>query len=128
MNTLLTTKVIAWSAIVMTMTGCPSKDPPSSHTAERAPAAEASMSSPTSSAASAAAASGEIVLHVDGLTCEGCAWQIRDTLEKVDGIRDVRTTVADKRVVVTYDSDRTSTTAVRQALDEVGYESVEINE
>jgi copper chaperone CopZ len=68
----------------------------------------------------------EVVLHVDGLTCEGCAWQIREALQKVDGIETVKTTVVNKRVVVTYDPARTGSARAMQALEQIGYKSIEV--
>lgn len=64
------------------------------------------------------AISRELVLYVEGLTCEGCAWQIRETLQKVDGIADIRTTVANKRVVVTYDPRRATSATASRTLEE----------
>jgi len=124
MNAFLSRRTIAWSTIVIAMTGCPSTETAPSRANQSVPASASPSSPPTNPAT----ASGDLVLHVDGLTCEGCAWQIRDTLERVDGVQDVRTTVANKRVVVTYDSKRTSAPAVRGALKDVGYDSVEISE
>jgi len=120
---LIARPVVALGVLAIVVTGCPSADPPASRARQHAPAPESS----TSPLMSTASVSSEVVLRVDGLTCEGCAWQIRDTLDKVDGVAEVRTTVADKRVVVTYDGDRINAEAVRQALKEVGYESVEIS-
>lgn len=67
----------------------------------------------------------QLTLHVEALTCEGCAWQIRDTLHKVDGIQDV-TATASKRVVVTYDARLVTAAAAIEALEQVGYKSLVI--
>lgn len=67
---------------------------------------------------------GQLVLRVEGLTCEGCAWQIGDVLGKIDGVKHVKSTVADKRVVVTYDPSKIRADAIRKHLDQVGYTSV----
>lgn len=65
----------------------------------------------------------QLTLHVEDLTCEGCAWQIRDTLEKVAGVSKVETTVADKKVVVSFEPGRISADAIVGELAKVGYES-----
>ena len=74
------------------------------------------------------ASSRKLVLHVEGLTCEGCAWQIRETLQKVDGITDIQTTVTNKRVVVTDDPRRATPATARRALAGVGYKSEEVRQ
>lgn len=107
-------------AALLVMSGCRSAESLSPATPPSASSVPASAQAPI---ASCETSSRELVLHVEGLTCEGCAWQIREALRKVDGINDVRTTVADKRVVVTYDPRRATAATAMQALDYVGYKS-----
>lgn len=112
-------------AVALVIGGCRSGESSSVATPPSASNAPASVYPPpplTSSNAS----SREVVLYVEGLTCEGCAWQIRETLQKVDGITDIQTTVANKRVVVTYDPQRATPATARQALEQVGYKSEEV--
>lgn len=111
---------LAALAALLVMSGCRSAEPSSSSPPPSAAGATTSGKPPT------ATETRELVLHVEGLTCEGCAWQIRETLQKVDGITDVRTTVADKRVVVTYDPSRANSQTATRALDRVGYSSEEV--
>lgn len=65
----------------------------------------------------------EVRLSVDGLTCEGCAWQIREKLEAQPGVEAVSTSVSDKLVAVTIDAGRTTPEQVRAALVSIGYEA-----
>lgn len=113
-------RVLLPGVVVMLLAACRSAE---SSSPAPAPSASSAPSSPAPLMSMADAKSEELVLHVQGLTCEGCAWQIRETLQKVDGVREVRTTVADKRVVVTYDADRVRSQAIRDALEQVGYNS-----
>lgn len=108
---------------LLVMSGCRSSESSSPATPPSASSVPASAQAPV---ASSETSSRELVLHVEGLTCEGCAWQIRETLQKVDGIVDVRTTVADKRVVVTYDPRKATSATATQALEQVGYKSEEV--
>lgn len=80
-------RVLLPGVVVMLLAGCRSAE-----SSSLAPAASASSapSSPAPLMSMADAKSEELVLHVEGLTCEGCAWQIRETLQKVDGVREVR--------------------------------------
>lgn len=63
----------------------------------------------------------DVRLHVDALTCEGCASQIREVLGKEPGVGTIVTSVADKRVTVTIDTARTTPARVMSALAKVGY-------
>ena len=63
----------------------------------------------------------DVRLHVDALTCEGCASQIREVLGKEPGVGAIVTSVPDKRVTVTIDTTRTTPARVMSALAKVGY-------
>jgi copper chaperone CopZ len=82
-------------------------------------------SAPTA-APSAAPASGQRVLRlrVDDLTCEGCAWQIRETLQPLPGVSDVQTDIEAKEVAVTFDPASSGRDAFLAALATAGYRSV----
>ena len=80
-------------------------------------------SAPPAAETSSQQATEQLTLRVEDLTCEGCAWQIRDTLEKVAGVSKVETTVADKKVVVSFEPGRISADAIVGELAKVGYES-----
>jgi len=112
--------LLATAALGMMVSGCRS-----SETSSPPPPPVAPSSSTPTETSNSSTRTREIAIHVEGLTCEGCAWQIRETLQKVDDISDVRTTVADERVVVTLDPHRVTSATVIQALEQVGYESEE---
>lgn len=120
---MITTRAFVAGAALLVMSGCRSAESSSAAT----PPSASSVPASTAPISNGETSSREVVLHVEGLTCEGCAWQIRETLQKVDGINDVRTTVADKRVVVTYDPRKASSATAMQALAHVGYKSVEVS-
>lgn len=58
---------------------------------------------------------------VQGLTCEGCAWQIRDLLKDSAGVIAIRTDVEGKGVDIDYDAERTSDAALESELRRIGY-------
>lgn len=69
---------------------------------------------------------GVVRLRVRALTCQGCAWQIGETLAKDDGIADVATSVPEKTVTVRYDAAKTTAAKIKASLANVGYESEEL--
>ena len=62
--------------------------------------------------------------RVEGLTCEGCAMAIRESLEPVPGVVNVLTSVREKRVTVQFDSTRINAAAVAAAVNKTGYSGV----
>ncbi|HEY9722954.1 MAG TPA: heavy metal-associated domain-containing protein [Oscillatoriaceae cyanobacterium] len=61
------------------------------------------------------------VLRVNGMTCENCVRHVREALEQVPGVRDVRVDLAEGRATVEGDADPQLLVA---ALDEEGYEAM----
>ena len=58
---------------------------------------------------------------VDGMHCSGCADHVKEALNKVNGVYKVDVKVADHRVVVSYDTDKTTAEKVAKAISEAGY-------
>ncbi|MDY6904629.1 MAG: heavy metal-associated domain-containing protein [Thermodesulfobacteriota bacterium] len=62
------------------------------------------------------------VLAVDNMTCGGCAGTIQSGLHAVDGVKEVRVALAQKRVTVIYDTRIiTDTSRLAEAVTALGY-------
>ncbi|HEX6418868.1 MAG TPA: copper ion binding protein [Acidimicrobiales bacterium] len=61
--------------------------------------------------------------QVSGMTCDHCVRAVKDELGKLDGVSDVDVELSSGRVTVTSASDL-DLAAVREAVDEAGYEVV----
>lgn len=84
-----------------------------------------------SRSATADTANGEsqIILHVDGMTCDGCAVNVRTTLKNIPGVIDAVVSYADKRAVVTLDGEAPpSVSTLVGAIKRIGYEAAETAE
>jgi copper chaperone CopZ len=62
-------------------------------------------------------------LRVTGMTCNGCANAVRNTLKTIPGVQDADVDLGAGRAKVTYDPARSSTEAMITALGELGYTS-----
>lgn len=62
-----------------------------------------------------------LTLHVDGMSCAGCENNIRFALSSLAGINHVHADHKAARVEVVCELDRIDETAVRAALEEMGY-------
>ena len=58
---------------------------------------------------------------VEGMTCTGCEQTIQANVRKLDGIQLVSASHTDKKAVVSFDPDKTDTTAIKQAIVSSGY-------
>ena len=80
--------------------------------------------------ASAAATAGErtVTLAIDGMTCASCPYIVRTVLQEVPGVARAEVSYAEKMAVVTFDDVRTTTAALTQATDGVGFPSHVVGE
>lgn len=63
-------------------------------------------------------------LTVEGMSCEGCAKRLRETLERVDGVSIVTVVLAGGQVTIAYDSEVTTVASLREAIEETGFDPV----
>ena len=75
-------------------------------------------------ASSAAAAEVKTVtLSVPGMYCEACPITVKKAISRVPGVSKVRTSLAKKEAVVTYDDSKATVDALTQATANAGYPS-----
>ncbi|GIW40306.1 MAG: hypothetical protein KatS3mg076_0883 [Candidatus Binatia bacterium] len=60
-------------------------------------------------------------LHVEGMTCGGCAAAVRVALGRVDGVRKVEVSFEEKAATVVYDPAKTTPEALVEAVEKLGY-------
>jgi copper ion binding protein len=60
---------------------------------------------------------------VKGMHCDGCGDKVKSALGKVDGILKVDVKIADKRIVVSFDANRTTAEKIAKVISEVGYQA-----
>lgn len=62
---------------------------------------------------------------VPKMVCEGCAETIGAALQRVAGVREVKSKISQKRVYVQYEPARIREDEIRKVLDENGFTAVE---
>lgn len=73
--------------------------------------------------------SGEIksvTLQIEGMTCRLCATAVKKSLSKVEGVKDARVSFKGKEAYVEYDEAETDLEEMLKAVEEAGYEALEI--
>jgi copper chaperone CopZ len=64
-------------------------------------------------------------LRVEGWTCGGCTAATRAALEKVPGVKDVKTDLESGTATVTFDDSKASVADLQKAVTATGYKVIE---
>lgn len=64
-----------------------------------------------------------VVIEVEGMTCEGCATQINETLRKMKGIISAEASYPNKNVRVVYVDKQITLDEIKQAINALGYKA-----
>ena len=70
------------------------------------------------------AAEKTVTLSVPGMDCAACPIIVKSSLEAVPGVVKVVVSLADKTAVVTFEDQKTMTSALMAATSHVGYPSI----
>jgi Cu+-exporting ATPase len=62
-----------------------------------------------------------IALTVEGMTCASCAVAVRIALRRLNGVRDARVSVEEKRAVVSYEPTKVTPQQIVDAVNSLGY-------
>lgn len=69
----------------------------------------------------AAPASASISFNVEGMSCASCSVAVRTALKKVDGVKNAKVSVSDKRATVDYDPRKATPQQLVDAVNNLGY-------
>lgn len=64
-----------------------------------------------------------IVVTVKGMTCDGCERRVSSALTRLRGVREAKADHRAERVAVSYDPERVSEQALREQIEQAGYEA-----
>jgi copper chaperone CopZ len=62
-----------------------------------------------------------VTLTVEGMTCASCSVAVRTALKRLDGVRDARVSVEEKRAVVDYEPTKVTPQQMVDAVNKLGY-------
>ncbi|MFA6457286.1 MAG: heavy metal-associated domain-containing protein [Bacteroidota bacterium] len=62
-----------------------------------------------------------VSLNISGMTCESCAGTVEKALKKVDGVKEAKVDLKNKKAVVTFASAKTSSTVLIKAVSDAGF-------
>lgn len=73
------------------------------------------------SPAQTAPAVSTVTLIVESTTCASCSVAVRTVLRRLEGVRDARVSVEEKRAVVDYEAARVTPQQMVEAINRLGY-------
>ncbi|MDQ6788730.1 MAG: mercuric transporter MerT family protein [Acidobacteriota bacterium] len=62
-----------------------------------------------------------VIIEVEGMTCDGCASHINETLKKLKGVISAEASYKNKNVKVVYNSGQITLEDIKKAINEIGY-------
>lgn len=65
-----------------------------------------------------------VTLKVEGMSCNHCVNAIEGALNKLEGVRSAKVSLADKEVTVTFDEAIVSLAKVKETIEDQGYDVV----
>ncbi len=66
-------------------------------------------------------------LMVEGIHCSACVWLIERSLNKLPGIQEVKVNLANKKLIVSWDSTQNKISSIIEHLSQIGYSAVPFN-
>jgi len=67
----------------------------------------------------------QIVLKVEGMTCQHCVQTVTETVGKMTGVEKVEVRLEQKEVTIDFDELQTQTEAICAQIVEAGFEVIE---
>ena len=65
----------------------------------------------------------EVTIKIEGMSCNGCVRDVAKALEALPGVTGAEVSLEQACAVVQYDSAATDVTAMRQAVEEAGFDA-----
>ena len=70
------------------------------------------------------AAGSHVTIPIGGMTCAACAQRIEKALAKLEGVQKASVNLATEKASVTYDPQKLRLSAIRQAIEKLGYKAL----
>lgn len=66
----------------------------------------------------------EVVIQVEGMSCGHCKAAVEGALNKLEGVSTAEVNLGEKNVTVQFDSSKISEEALKNEIEEAGYDVV----
>ena len=62
-------------------------------------------------------------LNINGMTCGGCVKNVTNALNQVTGVQQADVSLEQNNAVINFDDSQTNETALKQAIEDAGFEA-----
>ena len=62
-----------------------------------------------------------VLLHVDGMSCEGCEMTISEAVIGIEGVVNVKASYTDSLTTVVFDTSKASIVMISEKINDLGY-------
>ncbi len=62
-----------------------------------------------------------VIISIDGMTCDHCVKSVTDALKDVEGVRDVKVSLEEKKAEVIYEDSKCKSMELQAVIDSKGY-------
>lgn len=63
-----------------------------------------------------------VTLNIEGMTCGGCVRSVTRVLSEITGVEKAEVSLEQAHAVVTFDESKTSVSALKEAVEDAGYD------
>ena len=67
-----------------------------------------------------------VTIPIGGMTCAACAQRIEKVVHKLDGVESVNVNLATEKATVAYHPQRVRLSAIREAIEKIGYQALTV--
>ncbi len=64
------------------------------------------------------------IINIEGMSCSHCVNAVKKAVENLDGVSAVQVNLEAKNATVDYNSDKIALEAIKEAIEEEGYDVV----
>lgn len=68
-----------------------------------------------------------VTIPIGGMTCAACAQRVEKGIKKLPGVASVTVNFATEKASISYDPHQVRLSAIREAIEKIGYKALEIN-
>ncbi len=62
------------------------------------------------------------IIGVNGMTCNHCKMSVENALKRLDGVNSVEVSLENKNVTVEFDNSKIGLDALKEAIDDTGFD------
>lgn len=67
----------------------------------------------------------KIILGIEGMHCEGCSKRLTNVLKDLEGVKDAKVSLEEKKAEIEYDESAISLDEIKDAVADAGFEAID---